>query len=322
MTDTRLQVRVHQLDEVAPGVAGAVRILDLRPIGSDQLPPFTAGAHIDVHAGAELVRQYSLLNDPSETHRYVVAIALDANSRGGSRWVHDWIEPNDTLTISTPRCHFHLIEDAPHSVFIAGGIGITPLWAMAQRLITLGRSFELHYGARSEATAPLLADISTALQGSQYAFQSRFEDAQGRLDLAAIVNAAPAGSHYYACGPAGMLEAYLSAASGMPTEQVHYERFASTVEVASEGGYTVELARRQMTVEVAAGQTILEALKQAGINAPHSCAEGICGACETTIISGVADHRDSVLSESEKAAGKTMMICCSGAKTSTLVLDL
>jgi ferredoxin-NADP reductase len=298
MTDTRLQVRVHQLDEVAPGVAGAARILDLRPVDGGQLPPFSAGAHIDVHAGPELVRQYSLLNDPAETHRYVVAVALDADSRGGSRWIHDWIEPNDTLTISAPRCHFHLIEDAPHSVLIAGGIGVTPLWAMAQRLITLGRSFELHYGARSKATAPLLGDISTAMHGRKYVFQSRFEDSEGRLDLTQIVTQAPAGSHFYACGPSGMLEAYLSAASGVPTEQVHYERFASTVEVASEGGFTVELARRQMTIEVVAGQTILEALKEAGINAPHSCAEGICGACET------------------------MMICCSGAKTSTLVLDL
>ncbi len=321
MTDSRLQVRVHQLEDRAPGAAGAVRILELRPIGDTVLPAFEAGAHIDIHAGPNTVRQYSLLNDPSETYRYVVAVALDAASRGGSQWVHDWVEPDDTLVISEPRCHFHLVEEAAHSVLIAGGIGITPLLAMARRLMTLCRSFELHFGARSATTAPLLDDISTVMQSSGR-LHTYFEDTDGRMDLKRIFAEAPAGSHFYACGPTGMLNAYLTASTDTKSDRVHYERFASTIEVSSEGGFTVELARRQITVEVQSGQTILEALKQAGVNAPHSCAEGICGACETVILSGIADHRDSVLSELEKAAGKTMMICCSGAKTPKLVLDL
>ncbi|MDI7773900.1 PDR/VanB family oxidoreductase [Asticcacaulis sp. EMRT-3] len=321
MTDSPLQVRVHHLMDRSPGTADAVRILDLRPVADTVLPSFEAGAHIDIHAGAGIVRQYSLLNDPAETHRYVVAVALDAESRGGSRWIHDWVEPDDLLTISAPRCHFHLVEDAAHSVLIAGGIGITPIWAMAQRLMALGRSFELHYGARRAATAPLLDDMVCALQDSGR-FHTRFEESDGRLDLKGILAAAPAGSHVYACGPAAMLDAYLAASQGLPSDCIHYERFAATIEAASEGGFTVELARRQMKIDVQSGQTILDALKTAGVNAPHSCAEGICGACETAILSGVADHRDSVLSDAEKAAGKTMMICCSGAKTPNLVLDL
>lgn len=321
MTD--LTVRVHDIAETGPsGEAGCVRVLDLRP-DSGALPAFEAGAHIDVVARDGLVRQYSLMNAPGETNRYVIAVALDAHSRGGSKYLHDWIEIGDALMISRPRCHFRLIEDAPFSVLIAGGIGVTPLWAMAQRLIALGRPFAFHFGARSALTAPLLDLIGPALDEAGVPFHTVFEAESGmRLDLDRIFAEAPKGAHFYACGPAGMIDAYIASGRVRSADTVHYERFSGAEAPALDGGFEVELARTGGRYAVEAGKTILETLKAHGINVPHSCAEGICGACECGVLEGTPDHRDSVLTEAEKAAGRTMMVCCSGAKSTRLVLDL
>ncbi|ESQ80388.1 PDR/VanB family oxidoreductase [Asticcacaulis sp. YBE204] len=321
MTD--LTVRVHDISEGGPsGEAGCVRVFDLRPDGGD-LPAFEAGAHIDVVARDGVVRQYSLMNAPGETHRYVVAVALDGQSRGGSKYLHDWVEVGDALMISPPRCHFHLVEDAPFSVLIAGGIGVTPLWAMAQRLIALGRPFVFHFGARSAATAPLLDLIRPELDTAGVPFHRVFEAEGGaRLDLDRIFAEAPEGAHFYACGPAGMIDAYIAAGASRPAGTVHYERFSGAEAPALDGGFEVELARTGGRYTVEAGKTILETLKDHGINVPHSCAEGICGACECGVLEGMPDHRDSVLTDAEKAAGRTMMVCCSGAKSARLVLDL
>ena len=320
MSNPQLTVRVEEIIETGPAGPGRVRIFDLRPSSGDKLPAFEAGAHIDVAVRDGLLRQYSLLNAPGETHRYVVAVALDPATRGGSKHLHEWVETGDALTISAPRCHFALVEDAPFSVLVAGGIGVTPLWAMAQRLIALGKPFAFYFGARSAEAAPLLDRITPALAAANAPLTTVFGGAP--LELAAIVRDAPAGAHFYACGPAGMLDAYIAATEAVPSANVHYERFSGASDEARDGGFEVELARTGKTVTVAPGQTILEALKLAGVNANHSCAEGICGACETPILEGVADHRDSVLTDAEKAAGKSMMICCSGARCARLVLDI
>lgn len=321
----RVRVRVARIEQVGDhGTSGSVRIFELRPVMEQALPPFAAGGHIDVHLGAT-TRQYSLLNSSAEGDRYVIAVALDPASRGGSRELHARVAVGDMLEVGTPRCHFPLVEDAAHSVLIAGGIGVTPLWAMAQRLLALGRRFSFHYGARRAATAPLVREIGDALGVAGLPFHTAFEeDGGGRLDLAAIIAQAPAGSHFYACGPAAMLDAYLAAAdaAGCPAGRVHLERFAATGTAATEGGFTVELARTGGSYAVAPGTTILETLKAHGINVPHSCAEGICGACEAIVLDGLPDHRDDVLSDAEKAANRTMMVCCSGARSPRLVLDL
>jgi vanillate O-demethylase ferredoxin subunit len=326
MTAQPLHVRVARIDQLGPaGAPLSVRILELHAADGRGLPPFAAGAHIDIRIGDALVRQYSLLNDPAEQHRYVVAVALDAASRGGSRHLHAQVNPGDMLAISAPRCHFPLVEDAAHSVLIAGGIGVTPLWSMAQRLLALGRPFAFHYGARSAASAALLGEIGPRLAAAGRPFATAFEEAGGaRLDLAAILADAPADTHFYACGPGGMLDAYLAAAdaAGRAPERVHFERFSGTGTAATEGGFTVELARTGGSYAVPQGATILDTLKAHGINIPHSCAEGICGACEAVVIDGIPDHRDDVLSAAEKAANRTMMVCCSGAKSPRLVLDL
>jgi ferredoxin-NADP reductase len=322
--DSTLRTQVHQITQVGmPGAPGSVRILDLRAETGGDLPAFEAGAHVDLIASDDMIRQYSLLNAPSERHRYVVAIALDPASRGGSRHFHDWVEEGDVLVIGSPRCHFHLVEDAPYSILIAGGIGVTPIWSMAQRLIAIGRPFEFHFGARSAATAPLLAEITAGLAAAGVPLHTVFADEDDRgLDLAGIVARGGPDAHFYACGPSGMLDAYVAAGSGIPETCLHYERFAGTTEAATDGGFEVELARTGGRYMIEPGQTILEALKRHGINVPHSCAEGICGACEARVISGVPDHRDDVLSDAEKASNTSMMVCCSGSRTPTLVLDL
>ncbi|MFD1952591.1 PDR/VanB family oxidoreductase [Sphingomonas arantia] len=324
MTDPILRTIVHRVTQIgAPGTAGSVRILDLRAADGADLPAFEAGAHVDLNLADGLIRQYSLLNAPVDRHRYVVAIALEGASRGGSRHLHEQVAEGDRIDVGAPRCHFHLVEDAPYSVLIAGGIGVTPIWSMAQRLIALGRSFEFHYGARSAAAAPLLAEIAAGLAGAGVALHTVFADEDDRgLDLAGIIARAPADAHFYACGPGGMLDAYLAAGASVPEGRLHYERFAATGEVATAGGFAVELARTGGRYMVEPGQTILDALKLAGINVPHSCAEGICGACEARVISGIPDHRDDVLSPAEKASNASMMVCCSGSRSATLVLDL
>lgn len=313
MIDISLGARIHTFTR-----AGSVAILDLRPVDGDVFPRFEAGAHIDLQAGPDYVRQYSLLNAPSESHRYVIAVALDPQSRGGSRHVHEWFDVGDLITIGAPRCHFRLEESAHHSVLIAGGIGITPIWCMAQRLMAIGASFELHYGVRSLETATLLTEIEPALK----TYGATLGVVSGPLPLIDIFESAPLNSHFYACGPAPMLDAYLEAAALESPDHVHLERFAATAPVATAGGFTVELARSGFSVDIQPGQTILEALKAEGLSISYACAEGLCGACETTVIDGIPDHRDSVLTEAEKAANGSMMVCCSGSCTPRLVLDL
>lgn len=325
MSSLVLRLKVHSLIDENSGDDGVfVKVFDLRPVEGVLLPAFTAGAHIDLAAGDGWIRQYSLLNDPSETHRYMIAIALEPDGRGGSRYFHQRVKTGDILHASVPRCHFALNEDAAHSVLIAGGIGITPIWSMAQRLIGLGKSFELHYGARSARSAPLLPRITSAMASAGARFHTRFEREPdgGFLDIRRIVAQAPKGSHIYACGPSGLLDAYLEACSSLAADQVHLERFAAVQSAVIDGGFTVELAKTGLTVDIKAGETILAALQAAGLSPDHSCAEGLCGACETKVLDGIPDHRDCVLSEAEKARNQTMMICCSGARTARLVLDL
>ena len=302
--------------------------LELVPLPPLQaLPAFTAGAHIDLHLNTPqgpVVRSYSLLNDPRETHRYCLGIHRDPNSRGGSSHVHARLRVGDELRISAPRNHFPLDEQAPHQVFIAGGIGITPMLSMVARAQALGTPWTLHYSARTREHAGFLSHLES--QAGQAGGQVRlnFDQAPGgrMLDLEAIVAGLPTGAHVYCCGPLPMLEAFEKACAALPAERVHREYFAAKDAPASEGGFTVELARSHKTVQVPAGQTILDSLLALHLDPPHACREGICGTCEVRVLQGTPDHRDMVLSDAERQANDRMMVCCSGAKTSTLVLDL
>lgn len=317
MNQPALQARVRTLRYEAEGVVS----VELVPLDAGAFAPFEAGAHIDLHLPAGLVRSYSLLNPQDERDRYVLGILADAKSRGGSRYVHEQLRVGSVLPISAPRNNFALDEQASRSILIAGGIGITPILCMARRLHALGRAADVLYCVRARRQAAFL----DALQTLDSALTLHVDEEAGvPPDLQAYLADKPRDAHLYCCGPAPMLAAFEDACRALGFENVHLERFSAdtTVARADEAGYVVECAQSGKTVEVPAGKTLLDALLEAGIDAEYSCMEGICGACETRVIEGEPDHRDSVLSSAEKAGNKVMMICVSGCKSGKLVLDL
>jgi ferredoxin-NADP reductase len=304
--------------------AESILSYELRAIDGTVLPPFTAGAHIDLHLPNGLIRSYSLLNSQEERHRYVIGVNLDSNSRGGSRFVHEKLRPGDQLTIGLPRNNFPLMESARHSVLIAGGIGITPIWSMIQRLESLGRSWELHYCARTSRHAALMEPISALNRSGAPRVHFNFDHEPGGsvLQMAPVIASQPADTHFYCCGPIPMLEAFEKAGAERPAECIHVEYFSSKEPQATEGGFVVDLARSGKSLTIAPGKTILQVLLDAAIDVPYSCMEGICGTCEVRVLDGIPDHRDLILSKEEQALNASMMICCSGCKGSRLVLDL
>lgn len=302
--------------------ANGILAYELRRPNGDDLPAFEAGSHIDLHMAGGPVRSYSLLNAPSDRSGYTIAVSLYEKGRGGSRHIHKNLQCGQVLSIAGPRNNFPLSETARHSVLIAGGIGITPLWSMAQRLTEIDRNWELHYGVRSKQSAALL-DRMASHPHREAIHIAYSEGERGEfLDLDAIVAQDRGTTHFYCCGPTPMLEAFKVATRDVPPERVHFESFVATHEASVEGGFRVELARSGKTVEVASGQSILEALLEHGVDVMNSCREGICGACEVIVLEGTPDHRDSILSDAEKQAGKSMFVCCSGSRGERLVLDL
>jgi len=309
-----LELRLHAIRYEGEGIHS----FDFRDRGGAPLPAFTAGAHVDVHLPNGMVRQYSLCNPQDERHRYVVGVKRDDAGRGGSRLLHEKVHVGDVLRVSEPRNHFGLVEGAPHSVLLAGGIGITPMVCMARRLAALGRPFELHHAVRRRSEAA----FAQALAGIDRRLHVDEEHGGRPLALAPLLAQAPAGTHFYCCGPAPMLDAFEDAATGLPAQQVHVERFSAAHEADHSGGFVVRLARSGASVEVRPGQTILEALRTFGVDVPASCEQGICGSCETRVLDGTPEHRDSLLSDEEKASNSVMMVCCSGSRGPELVLDL
>jgi vanillate O-demethylase ferredoxin subunit len=314
-----IQTRLHSIIWAAQDI----QLYELRSL-SGPLPSYTPGAHIDVHLPRGMIRSYSLVDLPGTRDRYVIAVSRDPASRGGSHYMHDTMRVGDTIPISGPRNNFELLEAAPHSVFIAGGIGITPLWCMIQRVAELRASWELHYSARSADQAAFLDEIAALGKRAGGDVHTHFNDqAGGRLlDLAAAVQRAPTDAHLYCCGPLPMLDAFQAACGERPKDHVHVEYFSAPVTGPPAGGFVVSLARTGKRVAVPKGQSILDALLAAGVDVPYSCNEGICGSCETRVIAGIPDHRDVVLTDKDKESGHVMMICCSGSKSEELVLDL
>lgn len=319
-----LRVVVHAKQLQAEGVVS----LDLRPVDGAPLPLFEAGAHIDVYLpiGTEpLMRQYSLCNDPSERHRYVVAVGLDANSRGGSRWVHAGLSEGQALQVSAPRNQFALAEEAPRSVLIAGGIGITPILAMARRLAALSKPWTLYYCVRTPGRAAFVRELMQ-LGGEVIPV---FDGMPGiaPLDVAQLVAQTSSDTHLYCCGPAGLMRAFMDAVSGRDPKTVHVEWFAAPAKpegtaTGCDGAFDIHLARTRRTLRVPADKSILDVLLDAGLDVPHSCRDGVCASCETTVLAGECDHRDLVLMGAEAAANDRMMICVSRCKGESLTLDL
>jgi len=312
--------RIQSVEQQAEGIA----TFELHPAPPHTaLPAFTAGSHIDLQLPNGLVRSYSLVNDPRETHRYVIAVNRDRESRGGSRYLHECMGDGAMLQISEPRNNFRLDEDAEHSVFIAGGIGITPLLCMIRRLEHLGRSWELHYASRSRSAAAFLETLES-LNADRARLHLAFDAGSNArmLDLQAIADAAAPGAHLYCCGPLQMLKSFERACAARKPSTVHVEYFAAKDQPNAQGGYDVELVRSGKVVTIRHGRTLLETLLDCGVRVSYSCREGVCGTCEVRVIAGTPDHRDLILSPEEKAANDVMMICCSGSKTPRLVIDL
>jgi ferredoxin-NADP reductase/nitrite reductase/ring-hydroxylating ferredoxin subunit len=312
-----LRVVVQRKWDTADGVAA----LELAPIG-DVLPTFQAGAHIDVHLPNGLVRQYSITNGPGETSTYRIGVKLEPDSRGGSQCIHETVREGDVLAISEPRNNFPLRRDAVRTILIAGGIGITPMLAMAQTLALMGLRFELHTFVRS-SEHQAFPEILTELGSSVVHHQGLKPDETGAVLQTTLSNYDDA-SHVYICGPGPMLEATRSIAadSGWPDEAVHFEYFKNTTEIDDSSTFEISLARSALTLQVPSGKTILEVLRENDVPMPSSCEQGACGTCVVSVIEGEPDHQDVRLTEAERAAGDQIMTCVSRAKTDRLVLDL
>ena len=319
MASSSLQVFVHTLRYEAEGVIS----VELRDPDHKDLPAFEAGAHIDLHLPNGMVRSYSLLNDCSDRHRYVLGVLRDAKSRGGSKAVHEQLRVGMRVDISRPRNNFALHENAAYTVLLAGGIGVTPILCMARRLKSIGKSFEVLYFARSRRHAAFLDEM----EGVTSRLHLHFDDEQGGPpDLKGLLAARnTANTSYYACGPTGLLNAFESHCQSLGYANAHIERFAGlNVAASSEAKqrYAVELKRSGKVIEIAPDMSLLAALRAANANVQTSCEEGICGSCETRVLQGIPDHRDSVLSPAEQAGNLMMMVCVSGSRSERLVLDL
>jgi ferredoxin-NADP reductase len=320
MTPTEtLTTWVHTMRHEAQDIIS----IELRPAAGATLPPFTPGAHIDLHLPGGLVRSYSLCNEAGSTDRYVVGVLRDKASRGGSRAVHEQLRIAMPLTISAPRNHFPLVEHAAHSVLMAGGIGITPLLCMARQLTKLGRSYEVLYFARSRAAAAFADELGALGARVHWHFDN---EAGGPPDLRDLIAQRQAdGTHFYACGPTAMLDTFETTCKDLGIVNAHLERFsAKAVEVATDARtqYAVELRKSGLNFQVTPGKTLHDLLIELKVDVPWSCEEGICGSCETRVLEGQVDHRDMVLTPAEQATQKVMMVCVSGCKSERLVLDL
>ncbi len=298
--------------------------LELASVDGRPLPSFSAGAHIDVLIRDGLTRQYSLLNDSSEQHRYIIGVLRDPESRGGSVAVHDDINVGDTLEISAPKNHFELVQ-AKRTLLFAGGIGVTPLLCMARRLSTIDADFEMHYCTRSrERTA-----FFDAIKASKFADRVHFhfdngDDAQ-KMDIKSLVANPDPGTHLYVCGPTGYIDYVINAAkeAGWPASQLHLEYFAAAeVDTSGDTSFEVKIASTGQVFTIPPDKPITQVLDEAGVFIPVSCEEGVCGTCLTRVLEGTPEHRDLYLTDAEHEANDQFTPCCSRSKSPMLVLDI
>jgi vanillate O-demethylase ferredoxin subunit len=289
------------------------------------LPAFSAGSHVDVAVADGITRQYSLCNDPTESHRYQIAVLRDANTRGGSAAMHDRLQVGDTVEISAPKNHFPLAHDARRHLLLAGGIGVTPILCMAERLALTGARFDMHYCTRSVERTAFRERIARSRFAPRVRFHHDDGDAAQKLDIAALLARPEPGTHLYVCGPKGFMDAVLGTAraQGWLDAQVHCEYFAAE-QAPTEGdqAFEVQLASSGRIVVVPRDKTVVQALVEAGVEVLTSCEQGVCGTCLTRVLEGVPDHRDLYLSAEEQAANDQFTPCCSRARSARLVLDL
>ena len=323
MNNNLLTVAVAMRTEIAQGIA----LFHLVSTDGRPLPECAPGAHIDVHLPGQIIRQYSICNTPTATSGYDIAVLKDPNSRGGSQAMHELVQAGQSIQISLPRNMFALAQSANHHVLIAGGIGITPLFSMAEHLHQQGKSFELHYCVRAPERAAFLSELRGAAYKDRVSFYFDIGGDASKLNAAEVLraHASLSGSHLYICGPVGFIEMVNTEAgrSGVDSQKIHIEHFSGKpTTVVGDQPFEIRLQRSGISVTVPPDLTALEALHNAGIEVPISCAQGICGTCMVKVIEGEIDHRDSYLTDDERNAQDNFLPCCSRAKSIYLTVDL
>ncbi|MSP67695.1 MAG: oxidoreductase [Alphaproteobacteria bacterium] len=320
----RLRAVTHQAEDTR-----AFEFVD--PDGRE-LPPFTAGAHIDVHLPGELTRQYSLCNDPVERHRYVVAVLREPAGRGGSRTLHDHIKVGDVLEITAPRNNFAIDKRAKRHLLLAGGIGVTPMLAMIHTLQAGGADFTLYYCTRNWDKTAFRDELGPLIETERAIVHHDDGRIERSLDLGKLLKQPAAGTHVYYCGPAGFMRAAKAAAEHWPKGTVHFEYFSvdaapaqgapQAADTAKKPGadFQIKIASTGQVLDVPLNRTIVEVLAAAGISVETSCEAGLCGTCRTRYLAGEPEHRDYILDEDEQR--EYVLICCARAKSHLLVLDL
>lgn len=313
-----MEVIIKQIIPLTPHILG----FELVAINGQSLPEFSAGSHIDVMLDNGLTRQYSLANCSSESDRYVIGVLNDPNSRGGSRYIHAHFQVGQHIQIGEPRNLFPITSCTSKALLFAGGIGITPIFAMAQELKVKNIDFELHYFARNFEALAFSQQLQEKFAKQVFFHLDDVPESKAQMEL--ILGQADPHKHLYVCGPNGFMDFIISSAQQAQwhNEQIHKEHFVATQELTAGKEFIIEIHSTGQQIVVPEGLTVIQALEEQEIFIPVSCEQGICGTCITKILEGEPDHRDMYLSDAEKAKNDQFLPCCSRAKTKKLVLDI
>ena len=312
-----LRVKVSEKIKTAEGIVS----IKLESIDG-QLPTFQPGAHIDLHLQNGLVRQYSLVNGPGETNFYRIGVKLEEPSAGGSSYIHDNLRVGDVLACSTPRNNFPLRRDSIKTIFIAGGIGLTPLLAMSQALDVMGLDYEFHYFVQNDKHIAF-SSVLNKLKNKAFIHEGFSPDSTVKK-INDVLKSPKNSMNLYVCGPGPMLEAtrQIAAELNWPNNSIHFEYFKNSNEIDDSSSFEIELARSALSLNVPSGKSILEVLRENGVDLPSSCEQGACGTCKVGVIKGSIDHQDVYLNESERSEGDVMMTCVSRSLSKSLILDI
>ena len=315
-TPPTMRLRVTRNEPIADGI----NLFELCDPGSAPLPAFSAGAHIAIRTPAGLTRKYSLCNDPAERNRYQVAIKREVNGRGGSSDLIDHVKAGDELTVTPPVNDFELPQRAQDFLFVAGGIGITPMMAMIRQVQAQGKRFRLFYCSRSPETTAFRDELSAPEFKDSVTIHYDYGDMSRSLDLKPILAERKNREHLYCCGPRPLMEAVRVMTDQWSHAAVHFEAFSDAeTHRPTDKAFKVKLARSGAVLDVPTDKTILEVLRAHGLEVPSSCETGTCGTCKTNLLAGEADHRDLYLAEHDKAA--IIMICVSRAKSDEITIE-
>ncbi|MDA9228530.1 Rieske 2Fe-2S domain-containing protein [Rhodobacteraceae bacterium] len=312
-----LRVKVSEKIKTAEGIVSIkLEFID------GQLPTFQPGAHIDLHLQNGLVRQYSLVNGPGETNFYRIGVKLEEPSAGGSSYIHNNLRVGDVLACSTPRNNFPLRRDSIKTIFIAGGIGLTPLLAMSQALDVMGLDYEFHYFVQNDKHIAF-GSVLNKLKNKAFIHEGFSPDSTVRK-INDVLKSPKNSMNLYVCGPGPMLEAtrQIAAELNWPNNSIHFEYFKNSNEIDDSSSFEIELARSALSLNVPSGKSILEVLRENGVDLPSSCEQGACGTCKVGVIKGSIDHQDVYLNESERSEGNVMMTCVSRSLSKSLILDI